>query len=223
SRERRFLGIYFDELAAAAARTQRPINDVSKRCGRSNRNHNTAGIALQIVLNAFDFTQRQRLSEPNHAGPHERAAFGTSRDAVSLLLLLLLLLEIAARAFGDENVSVNLHHLPLAKASALVQIVHVLRHKQKFICTLAQNGNRFVRGIWLCVANPVAPLAVPLPNQFRVARESFRCRQLYRIQIAPVAIFSTKRWNPAFSRNTRTRNNENTHHLRSMSGGDFQV
>jgi len=62
----------------------------------------------------------------------------------------------------------------------------------------------------LRIANSVAPLAIPLPDQFRVAREGFGCRQLYRIQIAPVAIFSTERWNPAFSRNTRACKNENT-------------
>jgi hypothetical protein len=116
---------------------------------------------------------------------------------------------------------VNLHQLRLRQASALVQVVHVLRHKQKFICTLRQIGNRLMRGIWFRVANTVAPLAIPLPNQFRVARESFRCRQLYRIQIAPVAIFSTKRWNPAFSRNTRTRYNKNTHDIRSIKQQRF--
>src|SRR4029453_8568518 len=194
---------------------------VSKRCRRSNHNHNPAGIALQIVLNAFDFARRQRLSEPNHPGPHQRTAFGTSRDAISLLLLLLL--ENAARAFGNENVSVNLHHLRLRKSTAFVQIVHVLRDEQKFICALRQIGNRLMRGIWLCIANTVAPLAIPLPNQFRISSESFGCRQLYRVQIAPVAIFSAKRWNPAFSRNTRTGNNENTPNLRSTSSGDFQV
>ena len=92
-----------------------------------------------------------------------------------------------------------------------MQIVHVLRDEQKFIRTVRQIGNRLMRGIRFGIGNMAARLAIPLPNQFRITRESFVCRQLYRIQIAPVAIFSTKCWNPAFSRNTRTRDNENTH------------
>jgi hypothetical protein len=59
---------------------------------------------------------------------------------------------------------VNLHQLRLRQASALVQVVHVLRHKQKFICTLRQMGNRLMRGIWLRIANALTPLAIPLPN-----------------------------------------------------------
>src|ERR1043166_5864 len=80
-----------------------------------------------------------------------------------------------------------------------------------------------MRGIWFGIANTLPPLAIPLPNQFWIAGESFGCRQLYRIQITPVAIFSTKRWNPAFSRNTRSCDNENTHNLKSTSDDDFQV
>jgi hypothetical protein len=80
------------------------------------------------------------------------------------LILLLPVLEIAARAFGNENVSVNLHHLSLRQASPLVQVVHVLCDEQEFVCTLRQAGNRFMGGIRLYIANTLAPLAIPLPN-----------------------------------------------------------
>jgi hypothetical protein len=65
--------------------------------------------------------------------------------------------KIAARAFGNENVSVNLHHLRLRQAGALVQVVHVLGNEQKFIRTLRQFANRFMGGIRLRIANALAP------------------------------------------------------------------
>ena len=77
---------------------------------------------------------------------------------------VIVLFKIAARAFGNENVSVNLHHLRLRKPSALVQVVHVLGDQQKFIRTLRQFGNRFMGGIRLRISNALAPLAIPLPN-----------------------------------------------------------
>jgi hypothetical protein len=117
----------------------------------------------------------------------------------------------------------KLHHLGPRQASALVQIVHVLCDEQKFVGKLRKSGYRFVRGIGSRVANTLAPLTIPLPNQVRIARERFRRRQLYRIQIAPVTVFSTERWNPTFSRNTGTCQNENTHAGRSISSTEFQV
>ena len=105
----------------------------------------------------------------------------------------------------------NLHDLFCRYSSARVQIIDVLRDEQKFIRTVRQIGNRLMRGIRFGIGNTAAPLAIPLPNQFRITRESFVCRQLYRIQIAPVAIFATKGWNPAFRGNTRPCYNENTH------------
>jgi hypothetical protein len=132
-------------------------------------------------------------------------------------------LKSAARAFGNKEVSVNLHHLRLRQTGALVQVVDVLGNQQKFIRIFRQFDDCFMSGIWLRIANALPPLAIPFPNQLRIALERFRCRQLYRIQIAPVAIFATKCWNPAFSRNTRSCYNEDAHQIRSANDADFQV
>ena len=61
------------------------------------------------------------------------------------------------------------------------------------------------------------------PNQFRIARERFRCRKFCRIKISPIAVLSTKSRDAAFSRNTRAGENENTHNLKSRGNGDFQI
>jgi hypothetical protein len=72
----------------------------------------------------------------------------------------------------------DLHRLIVRQASTVVQVIHILCDQQKFICTLGQPGNRFMRGIRLSAANTLSPLAIPLPNEFRIARKRFRCRQL---------------------------------------------
>jgi hypothetical protein len=115
------------------------------------------------------------------------------------MITIALLLETTPRTPRLENVSMNLHHLGLGETSARMQIVHVLCNEEKFVGMLRQFGNCFMTGIRSGVANMPAALTIPFPNQARIARERFRGRQLYRIQIAPVAIFATKGWNSAFS------------------------
>src|SRR5690242_14281160 len=140
------------------------MNDVSKRCGCASYDHDAAGIALQIVFNALCFTRRQRLSEPNHSGPHERITSRTPWWWPPVVLIIVFSFETTTRTLRLENVSMKLHHLGLPQASALVQIVHVLCDEQKFVGNLRQSGYCFVRGIGPRVANTLAPLTIPLPN-----------------------------------------------------------
>src|SRR5437762_7085971 len=119
--------------------------------------------------------------------------------------------KIATRAFGNENVAVNLHHLFLWNSGTRVQVVHVLRDEQELVCVLRQFRNGFVRCIRLRVADALAPFAIPFPNQLWIARERFRRREFCRIKIPPVTVFAAKSWNTALSRNACACNDENTH------------
>jgi hypothetical protein len=58
----------------------------------------------------------------------------------------------------------NLHHPLCRYSSARVQIVDVLRNEQKFIHTLRQFGNCFMRGVRSRITNALPALAVPVPN-----------------------------------------------------------
>src|SRR5262249_47086933 len=128
------------------ARTQRPMNDVSKRSCCSHYDNDAARIALQIVLDAFRFARRQSLSEPNYPGPHQRITSRTPRKGFAVpIITFMLLLETTPRTSRLENVSMNLHHLSPAKAGAFVKVVHVLCDEQKFIRTLCKIGNRLMR------------------------------------------------------------------------------
>jgi len=80
-----------------------------------------------------------------------------------------------------------------------------------------------MRGIRSRIADALPPFAIPIPNQLRIARERFRCREFCRIKISPIAIVSTKSRDAAFSRNTRAGENEDTHDIRLRRRSDFQI
>jgi hypothetical protein len=119
--------------------------------------------------------------------------------------------KIATRAFGNENVSVNLHHLFLWNSGTRVQVVHVLRDEQELVCVLRQFRDRFVRCIRLRVADTLPSFAIPFPNQLWIARERFRRREFCRIKIPPVTVFAAKSRNTTFSGHARASDYENTH------------
>ena len=119
--------------------------------------------------------------------------------------------KIAARTSGHENVAVNLHHLFLCKSGTRMQIVHVLCDEQELVCVLRQFRDGDMPGIRLRVADALASLAVPFPNQFGIARERLPRCQLCRIKIPPVTVLAAKRWDATLSGNTRAGNDENTH------------
>src|SRR5438309_745470 len=126
-------------------------------------------------------------------------------------MLVIVPTEITARTPGNENVPVNLHHFFWRHTRTRVQVVHVLCDEQKLVCVLRQFRNGFMGGIRFRVANALPTLAIPFPNQFRIARECFGRCQLCRIKIPPVTVFAAKSWNTALSRNACACNDENTH------------
>src|SRR5436309_1114187 len=195
---------------------QRPIDDVSKGRGRPGHDHKIASSAIEIIFNSLQFFPRQLLPEPNYAGPHEYATFRTPYkiDILVLFLMLLLVLssaEFTARAARYKNVPMNLHHLLLCNSRTRVQVVHVLRDKQELVCVLGQFSNRRVRFIRLRVADALSPLAIPFPNQFRIARERFRRSQLCWIEVLPVTVLAAKCRDTALSRNARAGDYEDAH------------
>ena len=92
-----------------------------------------------------------------------------------------------------------------------MQIIDILGYEQELVCVLRQFRDRLMRSIWLRLANALPSLAIPLPNQFRITRESLRRRQLCRIEVSPVTILATKSRDPAFGGNPRACNYENAH------------
>src|SRR5881398_2671675 len=88
---------------------------------------------------------------------------------------------------------------------------------------LGQSGNCFMCGVRLRVADALPALAIPIPDELRIARESIRRRQFCRIEISPIAVLATKSWDAAFSGNTRASENENPHGIRSATSGAFQL
>src|SRR5437773_11563963 len=68
-----------------------------------------------------------------------------------------------------------------------------------------------MRCIWLRIANPLAALAIPFPNEVRIFRESFRCCQFGRIEIPPVAVLPTKCRDSTFGGNARACDYQNSH------------
>jgi hypothetical protein len=66
---------------------------------------------------------------------------------------------------------------------------------------LGQFRDRLVRCIRLRVADALPPLAIPFPNEFRIARERFRRCQLCRIEVSPVTVLAAKCGDTALSRN----------------------
>ena len=172
----------------ASAGPQRPIDDISKRRSGSGDNHNVASSADRDKFSTRCISFQGSCS-PNQTTPgrmsashfaHLGTTFPSSCSCSDRAPARDLLDEtkIAARAPGDENVAVNLHHLLLGESSARVQVVHVLRDEQELVCVLGQFRDCLMRGVRLRVADAVPPLAIPFPNQFRIARECFRCRQL---------------------------------------------
>src|SRR6266566_5274746 len=117
---------------------------------------------------------------------------------------------MAARTARHENISMNLHHLFCRHPSASMQIIDILGYEQELVCVLRQFRDRLMRSIWLRLANALPSLAIPLPNQFRITRESLRRRQLCRIEVSPVTILATESWDATLSRNARACNNKNS-------------
>src|SRR5204863_9621032 len=73
--------------------------------------------------------------------------------------------------------------------------------------------------IWLGIANALAALAIPFPNEIRILRESFRRCQFGRIEISPVAVLPTKCRDSAFGGDARACDYQNSHN----SSFDSQV
>ena len=78
--------------------------------------------------------------------------------------------EIAALAFGHEDVAVDLDDLLLGDAVTVpvgpdVQVVDVLRDEQEVVGERRQLGDRAMRGVWLRAADIRASLAIPLPDE----------------------------------------------------------
>jgi len=69
----------------------------------------------------------------------------------------------------------NLNHLLLRESRTRVQVIHVLSNEQELVCVLGQCRDCRVRRIRLCVPDALPALAIPFPNEFRIARECFRC------------------------------------------------
>ena len=92
-----------------------------------------------------------------------------------------------------------------------MQVIHVLRNEQELACVLRQFRDRLMRCIWLRIANPLAALAIPFPNEVRIFRESFWCCQFGRIEIPPVAVLPAKCRDSAFGGNARACDYQNSH------------
>src|SRR5437899_1584354 len=80
-----------------------------------------------------------------------------------------------------------------------------------------------MRSVRLRIANALPALAIPFPNQFRIARECLRRRKLCRIKIPPVTVLAAKRRDAALSRNTRAGQNKKTHNARSKRNSGSQI
>jgi hypothetical protein len=104
-----------------------------------------------------------------------------------------------------------------------MEVIHVLRDEQEIFRVVSKSRDCFMRAVWLRIADAPAPFAVPIPNQFRVACEGFRCREFRRIKIPPVAISATKSRYPTFSRNTCASQNKDPHNLNSTTNRAFQI
>ena len=76
---------------------------------------------------------------------------------------------------------------------ALVQAIDILRYDRAVSC-----GNRLVRWIWRGLGDKLTPPGIPLPDEFRITRESCLCRELLRTEGSPESAGATKGWNPAF-------------------------
>src|SRR5438045_4970188 len=83
------------------------------------------------LFDSLRFAPGQLLTEPDHARPHQRIAFRTSRKHIFLAVLVIVSLEFAARTARDKNVAVNLYHLLVRQSRARVQVVHVLRNEKE--------------------------------------------------------------------------------------------
>jgi len=117
----------------------------------------------------------------------------------------------------------NLHHLFVWYSRTDVHIVHILRDQEELMGVFGQSRDRRMSCIRLCIADALPALAIPFPNQFRIARESFRRRQLCRIKVPPVTVFATKSRDSAFGGNASACQNEKTHNVRSTGNDDFQI
>jgi len=117
----------------------------------------------------------------------------------------------------------NSDHLFWRHTSSCVQIVHVLRNEQELIRALGKSCDCFMRGIRLRIADALPPFAIPLPNQFRIARECLRRRKLCRVNIPPVTVPAAKSRDAALRRNTRAGQNESTHNPRSKRNSGYQI
>jgi len=78
SRERRLLGIYFDQFAAITIGPERPINDVSERRGGPDYDDNVARSAIEKIFNSLQFAPRQLFAEPDNTRAHDRITLQTS-------------------------------------------------------------------------------------------------------------------------------------------------
>src|SRR5437762_3445183 len=210
SRERRLVGIDFNESPTIATRPQRPIDDVPESRRRSHYDHNVASSAVEKIFNSLQFAPLQLFTEPDNTRAHERAAFSTFWNLLSLLVVFSEI-KITARTSCHENVPVNLHHLVVRNSGTRVKVVHVLGDKQELVCMLGQSGDCFVCGVRLRVTNALPALAIPIPDELRIARESFRRGEFCRIEISPVALLAAKSRDAAFGGNTRASNYKNPH------------
>lgn len=130
---------------------------------------------------------------------------------------------LTARTSSDENVSMDLHHFFHRHSTPNVKIIHVLRHQQKLVCMPGKSCDCLVRGVRLRLADPLPPLAIPVPNELRIARECFRRCKFGRIKIPPVTLLTAKSRDAALRRNTGASQNEDSHNLKSTGNGDFQI
>ena len=78
ARQRRFLGIHFDQFAAVTIGPERPINDVSERRGGPDYDDNVARSAIEKIFNSLQFAPRQLFAEPDNTRAHDRITLQTS-------------------------------------------------------------------------------------------------------------------------------------------------
>src|SRR5437588_823935 len=110
--DRRFFRIHFYQLTSPTSCSHRPINNVTKKRGRSGDDNQIAIAAPQKIFYYLDLGCVQLLAEPDHTRSHILPTLLALRQtAIVMLLFMLISSEFATRTACHENVAVDLHYL----------------------------------------------------------------------------------------------------------------
>ena len=143
------------------------------------------------------------FAKPHHAGPDKAVTVRTlrrnleERDRFIPPSCRRRAAIVPTKNFPDRSVKPD----DFLRAGSFVQAIDVLGDQLEMWMTLAPRSQHFVRAIWFCGRDELAPPVVPFPDKFRITSKCVRRAERLRPECFPKSIRSAKGGNATCGRN----------------------